>query len=131
MVYTGVIGSQSPNEGLSLLAESGGAMRGRSPEGGRPACMLFLPMLPPPSGLHPRAGAVAAYAARLLCNPFPWAYAHGYLLPPHSRLSRRPDHAAYVQPGNVIALAGAWLLLTAFAAAAFAAQLPYERFSMG
>ena len=45
--------------------------------------MLSLVMLPPPpSSLHPRAGAVAAYAARLLSNPFPWAHAHGYVLSP-------------------------------------------------
>ena len=53
------------------------AGEGRAPrERGRPARILLLPMLPsPPSGLHPRAGAVAAYAARLLSQSYPWAYA--------------------------------------------------------
>ena len=74
------IGRPAPDHRLSrLLVHQSGTVvgKGRAPrERGRPARMLFLPMLPPtPSGLHPRAGAVAAYAARLLCAPVPWAHA--------------------------------------------------------
>ena len=36
--------------------------------------------------------AVAAYAAQH-SRPVPWAYAHGYLLPPHSRLTGTPELA--------------------------------------
>ena len=42
--------------------------------------------------------AAAAYAARLLRDEIPWAYAHGYLLPPHSRLdliSRSVNRGAF------------------------------------
>ena len=31
--------------------------------------------------------AAAAFAAREFSRPFPWAYAHGYLLSPPSRLT--------------------------------------------
>ena len=53
--------------GSGFASGSGSATRER----GRPARMLFLPILPPPSGLRPRAFAVAAYAARLLSQPRP------------------------------------------------------------
>ncbi len=63
------------NRAFCKIREGAGVVtgKGRAPrERGRPARILFLPMLPPPpSGLHPRAGAVAAYAARLSRQPFP------------------------------------------------------------
>ena len=34
--------------------------------------------------------AAAAYAARLLRDEIPWAYAHGYLLPPLCGSTRSP-----------------------------------------
>ena len=58
----------------------------------------------------------------------PWADAHGYLLSPHSRLSRRLAHAAYLQMSNGFALGFG---LPGFGAAAFAALLPYVTFSDG
>ena len=41
--------------------------------------------------------AAAAYAARLLRDEIPWAYAHGQVLPPHSRLDSIPRS---VNPGS-------------------------------
>ena len=44
--------------------------------------------------------AAAAFAARLLRHAFQWlrpAYAHGYVLPPHSRLDSIPRS---VNPGS-------------------------------
>ena len=56
------------------------------------------------------------------------ADAHGYLLSPHSRLSRKLAQAAFLQMSNGLALEFG---MPVFAAAAFAAQLPYVTFPDG